>query len=165
MAAIESTKVKRGRPSHYRGESFGNSLPLASAQGQRVPPLPIKLDTKPLYSAEIDLPSKIETDSLAKSHREADTMIRLNQDGCSEVMKRSMSKTDSIRDLNTFFSKSDPARPEERSLPYADRKVSSTHSLPRDTSQRSLHSILSQQEIQQLLKSQSSAQMIEEAPN
>jgi len=87
---------------------------------------------KPEYKPFTD----VETDSLAKSHRDADTVIRLNYEGGSEVMKRSMSKTDSLRDLNTFFSKSDPARPGLES------------GLPREVSQRSLHSILSQQEMQ-----------------
>jgi hypothetical protein len=140
VAAIEDNRAKKGH--HYRGESFGNSMPL-NPYSQRVPPLPIKLETKPHYSPlNQELSAKIETDSLALSQVE-DTTIRNG-----DALNRQISKTDSLRDLNTFFSKSDPVK---TAAPYADR--SSNHSLPREISQRSLHSLLSQQELQQMLKS------------
>jgi hypothetical protein len=40
VTSIDKAELpKREKPNHYRGESFGNSLPL-----QRIPPLPVKAD-------------------------------------------------------------------------------------------------------------------------
>jgi len=105
MASSGASSVENGKKGHYRGESFGNSMPLDNftsnrfnneANNQMISEQQSMVSVEQAYG----LPS--QNTSSDKINFICDKVTEESKES-EKHMARSLSKTDSLRDLNSFF--------------------------------------------------------------